>query len=136
LWFNAEIDVVGPAAFDAFFTRYPDAIGSCPVDFVVPLLTAVPDEADIVLERIRSWGLNRLSVRWGDGVRWILGELEERGWETNIYGVPDLQSFLEAALLLPTSVTADFNFPLWNRFGRGSGQAGVIHRYGSEAALV
>ena len=102
----------------------------------MPLLTAAPDEADKVLERLRSWGLNRLSVRWGDGVRWLIGELEERGWETNIYGVPDLQSFLEAALLLPTSVTADFNFPLWNHFGRGSGQAGTIHRYTAEAALV
>ena len=32
--------------------------------------------------------------------------------------------------------TADFNFPLWNHFGRGSGQAGAIHRYPAEAALV
>ena len=136
VWFNAEIDVVGPAGFGSFLTRYPDATASCPTDFIVPLLTAAPDEADKVLERLRSWGLNRLSVRWGDGVRWLIGELEERGWETNIYGVPDLQSFLEAALLLPTSVTADFNFPLWNHFGRGSGQAGAIHRYPAEAALV
>ena len=118
VWFNAEIEVVGPAGFESFLTRYPDATASCPTDFIVPLLAAAPDEADKVLERLRSWGLSRLSVRWGDGVRWLIGELEERGWETNIYGVPDLQSFLEAALLLPTSVTADFNFPLWNHFGR------------------
>ena len=38
---------------------------------------------------------------------------------TSLYGVPDLASFLEAALLLPASVTADFNFPEWNYFGRG-----------------
>ena len=62
-------------------------------------------------------------------MRHTLGELEQRGWETNIYAVPDLQSFLEAAVLLPTSVTADFNFPAWHYFGRGSGQDGVIHRY-------
>jgi hypothetical protein len=46
--------------------------------------------------------------------------VEELGWEINLYGVPDLESFLEAALLLPTSLTADFNFPEWNYFGRGS----------------
>jgi hypothetical protein len=45
--------------------------------------------------------------------------VEGLGWEVNLYGVPDLESFLEAALLLPTSVTADFNFPEWNYFGRG-----------------
>lgn len=80
-------------------------------------------------------GVTRLSVRWGPGARQTVGELERRGWETNIYGVPDLQSFLEAAVLLPTSVTADFNFPDWRYFGRGSGQHGIVHRYEPEAAV-
>jgi hypothetical protein len=62
--------------------------------------------------------------------------LERRGWETNVYAVPDLQSFLEAAVLLPTSVTADFNFPAWRYFGRGSGQHGVVHRYERASALT
>jgi hypothetical protein len=46
-----------------------------------------------------------------------------------VYGVEDLESFLEAALLVPSSVTADFNFPDWHYFGRGSGNGGH-HRYG------
>ena len=129
LWFNAEVDVVGAGGFEAFRSRYPDATASCPIDFLVPLFTAAPDEADIVLRRLRSWGVNRLSVRWGGGMRNTIGALERRGWETNVYAVPDLQSFLEAAVLLPTSVTADFNFPAWDYFGRGSGQHGVVHRY-------
>jgi hypothetical protein len=62
----------------------------------------------------------------------LLDDLEERGWEVNVYGVPDLEAFLQAALLLPTSVTADFNFPDWRYFGRGSGQDGVIHRFDPE----
>jgi len=32
-------------------------------------------------------------------------------------------SFLEAALLLPASVTADFNFPEWHYDGRGPARA-------------
>jgi hypothetical protein len=32
----------------------------------------------------------------------------------NIYAVPDLVAFLQAALLLPRSLTADFNFPQWH----------------------
>ncbi|CAN5796173.1 hypothetical protein BH18ACT17_BH18ACT17_06160 [soil metagenome] len=135
VWFNAEIDAVGVAGFEAFRDRHPDAIASCPIDFLVPLLAVAHEEADIVLQRLRSWGVTRLSVRWGAGVRHTIGELERRGWETNIYAVPDLQSFLEAAVLLPTSVTADFNFPDWRHFGRGSGQHGVVHRYEPEAEL-
>ena len=133
VWFNAEIDTVGPDGFEGFRNRYPGATASCPIDFLVPLLMAAPEEADVVLRRLRSWGVTRLSVRWGRGVRRTIGELERRGWETNIYAVPDLESFLEAALLLPTSVTADFNFPAWRYFGRGSGQHGVVHRYDPEA---
>ena len=129
VWFNAEIDVVGSRGFEAFREHYPDATASCPIDFLVPLLRVAPDDADAVLRRLRRWGVTRLSVRWGDGMRSTIGELEMRGWETNIYGVPELQSFLEAAVLVPTSVTADFNFPAWRYFGRGSGQHGITHRF-------
>lgn len=135
VWFNAEIQVVGAAGFEGFRSRFPGATASCPIDFLAPLLAVAPDEADVVLERLRSWGVTRLSVRWGRGMRRTIGALEQRGWETNVYAVPDLQSFLEAAVLLPTSVTADFNFPSWRYFGRGSGQHGVVHRYEPEAAL-
>jgi phosphoglycolate phosphatase-like HAD superfamily hydrolase len=129
VWFNAEIDVVGAAAFGAFRDRYPGARASCPIDFLTPLLAIAPEDADVVSDRLRSWGVTRLSVRWVNGVRRTIDELERRGWETNVYAVPDLQSFLEAAVLLPTSVTADFNFPAWRYFGRGSGEHGAVHRY-------
>ena len=134
VWFNGEIDVVGVDGFARFRDRHPGSIASCPIDFLVPLLAAAPDDADVVLARLRSWGVTRLSVRWTPGVRRTIGELERRGWETNIYAVPDLQSFLEAAVLLPTSVTADFNFPEWRYFGRGSGENGVIHHFERETA--
>lgn len=135
VWFNGEIDVVGSSAFEAFRGRYPAGIASCPVDFLMPLLTVAPQDAGAILERLRSWGMSRLSVRWGAGTRRAVVELERRGWETNIYAVPDLQSFLEAAVLLPTSVTADFNFPAWRYFGRGSGEHGSFHRYEAGAVL-
>ena len=132
VWFNAEIETVGPAGFEGFRDRYPSATTSCPVDFLAPLLAVAPDEADVVLARLSSWGVSRLSIAWGSGMRRTIGELERRGWETNVYAVPDLQSFLEAAVLLPTSLTADFNFPAWRYFGRGSGQHGFVHEYEPE----
>jgi hypothetical protein len=132
VWFNGQVDVVGAAGFEAFRDHHPYSVVSCPIDFLTPLLTVAPEEADVVLERLRSWGVSRLSVRWASGVRHTIAELERRSWETNVYAVPDLQSFLEAAVLLPTSVTADFNFPAWRYFGRGSGQNGVVHQYQPE----
>ena len=33
--------------------------------------------------------------------------------------LPDLATFLPAALLLPRFLTADLNFPQWHYFGRG-----------------
>jgi len=43
--------------------------------------------------------------------------------------VPDHESFLEAVLLMPCSLTADFNFPQWDYYGRGSGERRRYHRY-------
>lgn len=76
--------------------------------------------------------MDRLSLAWTTPqVRELVTFFEERGWPVNIYGLPDLETFLEAALLLPASVTADFNFPAWHHFGRGSGQHARHHRYGA-----
>jgi hypothetical protein len=66
----------------------------------------------------------------------LLDRLDEWGHATNIYAVPDLEQFLRAALLLPRSLTADFNFPEWHYFGRGSGQYGVYHRYHLDASVA
>jgi phosphoglycolate phosphatase-like HAD superfamily hydrolase len=122
LWFNADLPTLGRAAFVALRERYPRATIACPVDFVMPLLLADRDAADRVLDLLAVSGITRLSLRWTPEVRGVLEDLEVRGWEVNLYGVPDLEAFLEASLLLPTSVTADFNFPEWRYFGRGSGQ--------------
>jgi hypothetical protein len=122
LWFNAELPVLGPDGFRLVRERHPRATISCPVDFLVPLLSSAAAAADEVLSRMRKWGVTRLSLRWNPLVRALLDRIEASGWEVNLYGVPDLESFLDASLLLPTSVTADFNFPEWGYHGRGSGE--------------
>jgi len=61
--------------------------------------------------------------------RRLFDRLDEWGYDVNIYAVPDLEAFLQAALLLPRSLTADFNFPQWQYFGRGSGEGRAYHRY-------
>lgn len=128
LWFNASIEALGEAGFDRIRHARPGAVRQCPIDFLVPLLLAAPHAAERVLELVAGWGITRVSLDWSTpGVRDVLDAIESRGWEVNLYGVPDLEAFLEAALLLPASVTADFNFPEWHYFGLGPGRRGASH---------
>ena len=120
LWFNGSIQGLGREGFRILRRARPGAIVQTPVDFLVPLLLAAPELAEAVLETLRAWGVTRASLDWRTpGAHDVLGAVERLGWEVNLYGVPDLESFLEAALLLPASVTADFNFPEWDYHGRG-----------------
>jgi hypothetical protein len=129
VWFNAELHSLGELGFESLRERFPRSRISAPVDFLVPLMLASETAADHTLRLLRTWGVSRLSLRWSPLVRRYLDDLEAKAWEVNLYGIPDLEAFLEASLLLPTSITADFNFPEWRYFGRGSGARGAVHRY-------
>jgi hypothetical protein len=131
LCFLGSIETLGEEGMRLISRSRPEATLSFMADFVGPLLLAVPTLAAQVLETLRDWGMNRVAIDWRTTPR-ILDMLErfnDYGWEVNIHGVPDLEAFLEAALLLPKALTADFNFPDWHYYGRGSGQQSVYHRY-------
>ena len=124
LWFNATVQTLGPDGFARLRKVRPHAIRQAPIDFLVPLLLAAPDIAQPTLDAMRDWGITRVSLDWRTlGARDVIDRIEGLGWPVNFYGVPDLEAFLEAALLLPASVTADFNFPEWNYDGRGPAAA-------------
>lgn len=128
--FMGCIDVIGVDGFRAIHERVPGAQIAVQVDFLAPLLTAAPALADQVLAELRQWGVTAVSLAWTTPhIRTLLDELETRGWEVNVFGVEDLESFLDASLLLPRAVIADFNFPDWHYYGRGSGQERAYHRY-------
>jgi hypothetical protein len=123
LWFNATIESLGELGFRDLAANYPTAIRQCPIDFLAPLVFSVPGRAKELLDMLCGWGVNRFSIAWGTPqTRRLFDQLEHWGHDVNIYAVPDLASFLQAALLLPRSLTADFNFPQWHYFGRGSGE--------------
>ena len=114
LWFSANIDELGEGGFRRLRRTFPRAVVQCPVDFMAPLILAMPEKAREILDSLSEWGINRVSVKWDNlARRQVLDSLEEWGYEVNIYNVPDLESFLKAALLLPTSLTADFDSPSW-----------------------
>jgi hypothetical protein len=129
LWFNGDIERLKEDGFRRLAEAYPSAILQCPVDFVAPIIWAVPDRAKELLDTFRKWGINRFSIKWSPSAAQIFDQLGEWGFDVNIYNVPDLESFLKAVLLLPTSITSDFNFPKWNYYGRGSGQGGEHYEY-------
>jgi mRNA-degrading endonuclease RelE of RelBE toxin-antitoxin system len=136
LWFNGRLDVLGEDGVRAIRAAHPDAIVQVPTDFLGPLVTAMPDEATGLLRTLTDWGVTRFSVAWTEaGGRELFEQLDRWGYEVNLYAVPDLEQFLRAALMLPRSITADFNFPEWHYFGRGSGQQGRYHRYTIDDAV-
>jgi hypothetical protein len=131
LWFNGNIEAIGQEGFRRIRAVHPAAIVQCPIGWLNPLLKAAPDEGRRILELLAAWGVSRFSVNWEDAnARAMLEQL----WplEVNIYGVPDLEGFLEAVVLLPCSVTADFNFPQWDYHGLGSGKSGRLFTYEPE----
>ena len=111
LWFSATVDVLGEDGFRKLRNEFPDAVIQCPVDFMAPLVLAMPEEAQRILSSVTEWGISRVSINWKNLLRrQVLDALESWGYEINIYNIPDLESFLKAALLLPTSLTSDFSF--------------------------
>ncbi len=79
---------------------------------------------------VAGWGTNRFSVPWGMPSLTHIVDLTDRwGFDINIYDVPNLESFLNAVLQQPRSVTSDFNFPKWHYYGRGSGEDAQRHEY-------
>jgi hypothetical protein len=130
LWFNAGIDALGEEGFRRLAVAYPGSVRQCPIGFLAPLVFTAPVQARELLEMLREWGVNRWSVQWGNhDTRRLFDRLDRWGYDVNIYAVPDLEAFLQAALLLPRSLTADFNFPQWHYFGRGSGESHDHHTY-------
>ncbi len=129
LWLNADLDVFGEAGLHALSERYPDAILQIPLHS----LPGWRDDMQTVyreLDQVTAAGVNRFSVGWRyPDVPSIIATLSDLGHEANIYGVRNLDEFLQAVELRPKSITADFNFPEWRYYGRGSGHAGHFWRY-------
>ena len=130
LWFNANIEQLMEGGFRRLISTHPNAIVQCPSDFLSPLIEAAPVQALETLKILSDWGINRFSISWArPHLRELFDQMEQWGYQVNIYNVPDLESFLQAVLLLPRSVTSDFNFPQWHYYGHGAGKGGKYYEY-------
>lgn len=130
LWFNGRVDVLGREAFRRLRRAWPVATVQCPIDGLAPTIVATPNRARAALDELAALGIDRFSLAWRTRpLAALLDHLDRWGHEVNLYAVENLDQFLRAVMLLPRSVTADFNFPEWHYFGRGAGGGGRYHRY-------
>jgi hypothetical protein len=130
LWFNGDVGQIRESGFRKLAEAHPSAIIQCPVDFMAPLILGTPQKAKEILDMFAQWGINRFSLSWlTPNARRLFEQMDRWGFEVNIYDVPDLESFLQAALLVPRSITSDFNFPQWKYYGQGSGENLVRYEY-------
>jgi len=130
LWFNGNVEKVQEEGFRLLAKAHPKAILQCPVDFLAPLICSAPEKAEEILQMFTTWGVNRFSISWEtQDMRSFFDQMDTWGFEVNIYKVPDLKAFLQAVLLMPRSITTDFNFPKWHYYGRGSGQDSEKYEY-------
>jgi hypothetical protein len=107
VWLSGEFHELGERGIRLVRSRIPEATISCPVDFLAPLVFGALEHALDVLDVLRSWGVDRVGIHWGQPrVRDFVTELERWGREVDICGISDANALLEAAMLLPRSVTA------------------------------
>jgi phosphoglycolate phosphatase-like HAD superfamily hydrolase len=108
LWFSGEFHELGERNIRLLRSAMPHSTISCQVDFLSPLVFGALEHALDLLDVLRAWGVDRLGLSWwAPRVRELVGELERWGREVDVCGIDDAESLLQAALLLPTSVTAD-----------------------------
>lgn len=133
LWFHAEVEHLGEVACRRLAETHPGAVIEVAVDFLAPLILNGGALAEAVLDRLNDWGVNRFALNWSTPrVRLIQQHMDHWGFETTIYDVRDLESFLQAVLLTPHAICSDLNFPKWQDRPAGKRQ---VHTLDEETAL-
>jgi len=109
LWFNAAIEVVGGSAgFDRISQAVPGARLSCPIDNLASWLLVTSARALHVLDEVRGWGIDRLSVSVRTpAFQEVIAIAKQGGWATNVWGVSTDVQLADAVAAHPTSITAD-----------------------------
>jgi hypothetical protein len=114
IWFTINMEEMRRGGLQLIVDTFPKSIKQCPVDSLYQMMVVSPQESKKYLGILSQQGIDRFSVNWNTyGSRRMITQLQNWGFDVNIYNVPDLEAFLQAALLLPKSITSFFNFPKW-----------------------
>ncbi len=116
LWFHVDMEALGESQFRQLAETQPGAIIETPVDFLAPLIGNGGQLAENILDRLCDWGVNRFALDWSTpGVRRLVERLDDWGFTVTIYGVRELQDFLQAVLLMPRAICSDFSYAKWRQ---------------------
>ncbi|HVN71291.1 MAG TPA: hypothetical protein VMU10_04645 [Desulfomonilia bacterium] len=119
IWITINMEELRRGGLQLIMDTFPKAIKQCPVDSLSEMMNVSSPEARKYLGMLACEGIDRFSVNWSTpGSRRIIIQLQNWGFDVNIYNVPDLEAFLQAVLLLPKSITSFFNFPKWFYTGK------------------
>ena len=114
LWFSAALSNVPLDAFTGLRDGRPGAVLQTPLDSLGPFADVAPANVRALVDVLIAAGIDRFSLGWGaPGLASLMARLDDWDCAVNIYDVPNLQAFLQAILLLPTSITSSFDFPFW-----------------------
>jgi hypothetical protein len=114
IWITINMEELRRGGLQLIMDAFPKSIKQCPVDSLAQMISGSPVEGKKYISMLAQWGIDRFSVDWKTpSCRRIIIQLQNWGFDVNIYNVPDLEAFLQAALLLPKSITSFFNFPKW-----------------------
>jgi hypothetical protein len=87
---NGRVDKLGERGLRHIGTSCPGARIQCPVEFLGPMVVALPAHARGVLTTVRSWGVDRFSMAWTHPQACdVLSQLETWGLDVNLYAVTD-----------------------------------------------
>lgn len=130
LWFHADAWVIGISGFRKITSAFPDAVIQTTIDRLAFWIATFPFIGKWLMRILSGWSMNRFLLTWESRYKvTVLQRMEKWGYPVNFYQIPNLEEFLKAVLLVPASITTDFNFPEWGYYGRGSGQDLKWHEY-------
>jgi len=131
IWFHADVETLSENEFRHLAETHPGAVIEVAVDFLAPLILNGSPLAENVLDRLSNWGVNRFALSWKTPrVRRLHDRLDYWGFETTIYDVRELETFLQAVLLTPRAICSDFDFPQWQGLHAGKRR---VHGVAGEA---
>jgi hypothetical protein len=109
LWFNCAPETIGGRyGFEALTDARPRSRRSVPVDTLASWLLIAPVPGLSLLQELRTWGVDRISISVQTQMfQDVVGRLERDGWPVNVWDVSDAVQLRDAIGARPSSITAD-----------------------------
>jgi hypothetical protein len=107
-------DTLGRAGFQRVMEELPGAVRIVPLGFLSVVAAIAPDQARAVLQQLRSWAVERVTVALADPHLKILEQLaQEAGFAVELDAGEDLADYICALSSAPRAVISEFGCEHW-----------------------